>query len=118
MALHDRPTLEELVVAVREFLESDVMEATEGRVRFHTRVAVNALGMVERELQLGREQADAHQRALASLGVADDAGLAAAIREGRLDDRADEVVAVVRAAVRAKLEVANPRYLEEGDRGS
>ena len=47
----DRPTAAELVAAVREFLERDVMEATEGRVQFHTRVAVNALGMVERELE-------------------------------------------------------------------
>ena len=35
----------ELVTAVREFLERDVMPATEGRVQFHTRVAVNVLGI-------------------------------------------------------------------------
>ena len=40
----DRPTAAELVTAVREFLERDVMAATEGRVQFHTRVAVNVLG--------------------------------------------------------------------------
>ncbi len=37
----DRPSTAELVAAVREFLERDVMPATEGRVQFHTRVAVN-----------------------------------------------------------------------------
>ena len=110
--VHDRPSMEELVVAVREFLERDVLPAVEGRVQFHTRVAVNVLGMVERELALGPAQAAAHADGLASLGLADDAGLAAAIREGALDDRLDEVVDVVRAAVRAKLEVANPKYLE------
>ncbi len=40
----DRPTAAELVQAVREFLERDVMPATEARVQFHTRVSVNALG--------------------------------------------------------------------------
>ncbi len=110
--LHDRPTAAELVTAVREFLENDVLNATEGRVRFHARVAVNVLGMVERELDLGAEQTSAHDAALASLGLADEAELAAAIRSGDLDDRADDVRRLVTDSVRAKLEVANPRHLE------
>ena len=109
---HDLPSVAQLVEAVREFLEADVMAATDGRVQFHTRVAVNALRMVERELDLGAAQAEAHAADLARLGVADEADLAVAIREGRLDDRGDEVVEVLRRTVRAKLEVANPRYLE------
>jgi hypothetical protein len=111
-APHDAPTAAQLVEAVREFLEQDVMAATDGRVQFHARVGVNALRMVERELELGPAQAEAHAAALARLGVADEAELAAAIRDGRLDDRHDEVVEVLRQTVRAKLEVANPRYLE------
>jgi uncharacterized protein DUF6285 len=109
---HDAPSMAQLVEAVREFLAADVMAATEGRVQFHTRVAVNALRMVERELELGPAQAEHHAAALARLGVADEAALAAAIREGRLDDRRAEVLEVLRQTVRAKLEVANPRYLE------
>jgi hypothetical protein len=111
---HDVPTAAQLVEAVREFVEGDVMEATEGRVRFHARVAVNVLRMVERELALGETHAAAHREALVRLGVADEAELAAAIRDGRLDDRRDEVVDVLRQTVRAKLEVANPRYLGSG----
>lgn len=108
---HDVPTAAQLVEAVREFLESDVMDATEGRVRFHTRVAVNALNMVQRELEVGAEQAAAHRAALEHLGVADEAALAAAIRNGDFDDRRAEVLEVLRATVEAKLAVANPRYL-------
>lgn len=108
---HDVPTAAQLVEAVREFLERDVMAATEGRVQFHTRVAVNALNMVQRELELGPGQAAAHRAALERLGVADEAALAGAIRRGQLDDRRVEVLEVLRATVRAKLEVANPRYL-------
>ena len=111
--VHDAPTMAELVAAVREFLEGDVMGATEGRVQFHTRVAANVLGMVERELALGVAQAAEHATALRRLGVADEAELAGAIRAGDLDARRDEVIAVVRETVRAKLEVANPRYLTE-----
>jgi hypothetical protein len=108
---HDVPTAVELVAAVREFLEGDVMPATDGRVQYHARVAANALSMVERELALGPEQRARHAAALGALGVASEAELAAAIRSGQLADRVDEVLAVVRATVRAKLEVANPRYL-------
>ncbi len=50
---HDVPTAAELVEAVREYLERDVMTSTEGRVQFHARVAVNVLKMVERELAVG-----------------------------------------------------------------
>ena len=110
--LHGVPTAGELLEAVREFLEGDVMAATEGRVQFLTRVAVNVLAMVERELALGPQQAAAHHAGLAQLGVADEAALATAIRAGTLDDRMNDVVAFVRATVEAKLQVANPRYLE------
>ena len=111
---HDVPTAAQLVEAVRQFVEGDVMSSTEGRVRFHARVAVNVLAMVQRELELGPAQAVAHRKALDRLGVADEAQLAAAIRDGRLDDRRAEVLEVLRQTVRAKLEVANPRYLASG----
>ena len=110
---HDRPSAAELVQAVRGFIEDDVAPAVEGRTRFHARVAVNVLAMVEREIEKGPAQAEAHARALARLGVADEVELAAAIRSGDLDDRAEEVLEVVRETVRAKLEVANPGYPEE-----
>lgn len=112
---HDAPSLAELVEAVREWLESDVVAATEGRLRFHARVAANMLAMVERELALGPEQAAAHRRRLDHLGVADDAELAAAIRAGELTERSDELRRLLRAAVVDKLRVANPRYLEPPD---
>jgi hypothetical protein len=117
----DRPNAAELVAAVREFLERDVMTATEGRVQFHARVAVNALGMVERELILGPALIGAERaRAAALLGHDGDARtlereIAARIRDGSLDDRLDAVYAHVRATVREKLLVANPSYL--GDDG-
>lgn len=111
-APHDVPSAARLVAAVREFLADDVLPAVEGRVRFHTRVAINVLGMVEREIELGPGHAEEHERRLAGLGVSDDAELAAAVREARLDDSA--LVEALRDAVRAKLEVANPGYPVEG----
>ena len=109
-APHDVPTMTELVEAVREYLETDVLAATEGRVRFHARVAINVLAMVERELAAGAALAAAHSERLAALGVGDDAELARAIRAGALDDRWDEVIDAVAASVADKLSVANPTY--------
>ncbi len=113
-SLHDAPTAAQLVEAVREFLEGDVMATAEGRVRFHARVAGRVLAQVERELAAGDGPARVHASRLAALGCASDAELAAAIRTGALDDRTAEVTGVVRAAVDAKLAVANPTYATTG----
>ena len=112
MSLHGSPSSAELLEAVREWLERDVMASTEGRLRFHARVAANVLATVERELALGESQRVEHERRLASLGVEDDAAFARAIRAGDLDDRLDEVRAILRADVDARLAVANPRYAD------
>ena len=108
---HDAPSIAQLVESVREWLQTDVLQATDGRLRFHTRVAINVLSIVERELALGAAHEVAHLERLRSLGVADEASLAAAIRAGELDDRLAEVRAVVWQSVRDKLAVANPKYL-------
>jgi hypothetical protein len=108
---HDVPSTGELVEAVREWLQSDVLAATDGRLQYHTRVAINVLSIVERELALGATHEEAHLDRLRSLGVADDAALAVAIRSGALDDRLSEVRALVWESVRDKLAVANPKYL-------
>jgi len=113
---HDAPDAGELVASVREFLERDVLAATDGRVRYHCRVAINVLAMVERELSMGAVHARAHEERLAELGFAGDEELAAAIRAGRLDDRHAEVGAALAEAVRDKLVVANPAYLEDTGR--
>ncbi|GAC1517919.1 MAG: hypothetical protein NVS1B12_07330 [Acidimicrobiales bacterium] len=110
-APHDAPGAASLVEAVREFLERDVLAATSGRVHFHTRVAMNVLAMVERELAAGAEQERMHAAGLDHLGFASDAELAAAIRAGTLDHRIGEVALFVRDTVQAKLSVANPRYV-------
>ena len=116
-APHDVPTAQQLVESVREWLERDVLTATDGRLRFHTRVAINVRSMVERELALGPDQAAAHAARLAELGVTDDGELARRIRAGEMDDRLEEVKAAVWASVRDKLAVANPRYADPPGNG-
>jgi aminoglycoside phosphotransferase (APT) family kinase protein len=71
-APHGRPTVSELLEAVREYLLGSVMPATTGQLAFHARVAANALAIVARELELGPEDEDTDLAAqvAASLAVA------------------------------------------------
>ncbi len=111
MTPHDVPTAAQLLAAVGEWIERELVPATEGKLRYDGRVARTILAIVERELVLGPAQHEAHLRRLRQLGVADEAQLAAGIRAGRFDDRLDEVREVVRATVLDKLAVANPGYI-------
>lgn len=112
-SLYGRPTAAELVAAVADFLEKDVRDALRsdgrpadvGQLSFHARVAANVLRTVERELTDDRPAPDL-------LGYADEESLAAAIRAGELDDRADDVLAALRALVRHRLAIAHPGYDE------
>lgn len=127
--MQDRPTITELLDAVRGFLERDAVEALDGTAKFHARVAANVLAIVARELELETEHLAAEwQRLDALLGSApmptDLAERRAALgaRTGELCDRIgrgeadagpfrDAVLAHVRATVREKLAVANPKLL-------
>ena len=109
-APHDQPTGPGLLHAVREFLTTEVA-VTDPRLAFHARVAANALRIAEREALLAPGHARDHRARLAALGCADDAELCAAIRDGSLDHRFDDVIAAVRATTIDKLAVANPGHL-------
>ena len=130
--MQDRPSVSELLRAVRGFLEDDLVPALEGRRRFHALVAANVLAIVERELGGEEEQLARQWDRLAELFQLDPAtrpgapsALRAAIRdletrlverirsaEADVGDLAVRVRAHVRATVLEKLAVANPKYLE------
>lgn len=110
-APHDRPTTEELIESVREWLERDVVPGVEGRLQFHARVAINSLDIVLREMSLGEHQLEAHTARLAALGHVDDASLAASIRAGDHDDDLAALLSALKSSVEDKVRVANPRHL-------
>ena len=109
--LYGVPDAPDLVEAVVEFLENDVADELSGRRRFHLRVAVNALNIVKRQLQLQDQLAETRETALTSMGVSSERELAEAIRSGEMDDR-DDLPDALRALVSARLKVNNPTYLE------
>lgn len=115
MSKHGVPTTQELADAVEAFLRAEVVPSTDGRLSFMARVAANVAGMIRRELELGPAYEAAHAARLEALGVRDDAELCAAIRDGRLDGRWDEVLRLAREDSVEKLRISNPRWLAPED---
>lgn len=109
-APHDRPSTAELLEAVREFLTREVEPQLDGRTRYLLKVTANVLAIVERELELGGEQAARHAERLRRLGYQSDAELALAIRSGQLDDRLEPLAAELKDLVADKLAVARPDH--------
>jgi Domain of unknown function (DUF6285) len=97
--MSERPTAQELAEAILEFLGGEILPTlTDHRLRFRTLVAMNALGIVYRELAALPAEDDAEQRELA--------------RRIRAGDVPPGTLARVRTDVERRLQVASPKYLE------
>jgi len=92
-----RPTPDELTEAIEEFLAGEILPALgDHRQRFRMLVALNALGILRRELGALPKADDTEARALA-----------AKIRAGEVEPG---TLARVKALVAARLAVDSPRY--------
>lgn len=126
--MQDRPTAQELLDAVREFVATELLPTvTDPRLRFRTLVAANLLDMVGRELALEPDLLRVEYARLADLlgdrrpAPSDSVELIAAVaaqhatlcRLIRAGEAPNDSFAAVRNGVHAKLEIANPRYLAD-----
>jgi hypothetical protein len=97
--MSERPTAEELAEAIEEFLSGEILPTlADHRLRFRLLVALNALGIVRRELAKLQPEDDTEQRELATR-----------IRAG---DVPAGTLARVKTDVEKRLQIASPRYLE------
>ena len=97
--MSERPTPDELAEAIEEFLAGEILPTLDDqRLRFRTLVALNALGIVRRELTKVPPLDDAEQRELA-----------ARLRDG---DVPPGTLARVKADVAERLLIASPHYLD------
>ena len=114
--MYDQPSLVELVAVVREFLEQKALPALEGHTAFHARVAANALGIVERQLERGAAAEEAERARLEALlgrtGTLDELNreLCRRIRAGEIGGDDGELMRHLRETTLAKLAVDQPRY--------
>ncbi len=125
--MQDRPTAPELAEAVREFLKSEILPGVEDpRTKFRTLVAMNALGILGRELTqeepllrseherlahlLGRERAvPGSLEGLREQVTEMNRDLEDLVRQG---EPPPGTLENLRETVAEKLAVASPRYLD------
>jgi hypothetical protein len=108
--VYGRPTLGELVTAVRESLQDAAAGKGPPPSGYAARVAANVLAIAERELARGAADQRAYASLLARLGVADEAALAAQVRAGHRDQELAEIAGLLGGIVAARLSVAHPGY--------
>jgi signal transduction protein with GAF and PtsI domain len=97
--MSERPTAQELCEAILEFLGGEILPTlTDHRLRFRMLVAMNALGIVYRELEMLPREDDSVLRELA-----------AKIRTGNVPPGTLERV---KTDVEARLRIASPQFLE------
>jgi Domain of unknown function (DUF6285) len=124
--MQDRPTTNELSDAVKEFLEQEILPTiSDARLKFRLLVAMNALNMISREVNLEESHSQTEFSSLKNLLGQDlpnpdsfsslkavtlelNAELASRIRSGNVPTN---VFAHLEAVTRAKLTVTNPAYL-------
>lgn len=112
----DQPSVLELVVAVRDFIEQKAMPELKGHTAFHARVAANALGIVARELEHGAKSGEAERTRLAKLLGHDGAlmdlnrELCAAIRGGKIGLDTPGVAEHMTLTTRDKVGIDQPNY--------
>ena len=124
--MQDRPSADELLEALAEFLDSEVVPAFEGRKRFHAIVAANVARITAREFRLGPAQREEEAVELCRLlGQAGDAApseeslaklngeLCRHIEHGDADggEFRARVLAFLRRATERKLAIDDPKRL-------
>lgn len=128
--MNDRPSAPELIDAVRQHLESQVLPLAKReshKLYFQTLVAVNVLRIVAREWALGagyllaewqrldsilgQEVPPARDEALREALAARSAALCAAIRAGQHDEPSAALFAHLKACATEQLAIANPKFL-------
>ena len=112
----NRPTRDELLEAVVEFLEKRVMPKLDKHTAFHTRVAANLLNIVRRELEQGpkldAEEVERLKSLLGEDGTLEDlnAELCNRIRQGDLDHRNPDLMEHLFLTTMGKVSVDQPIY--------
>jgi hypothetical protein len=112
----DRPTATELLESVAEFIEVKVIPGLDNATAFYSRVALNVLAIVSREVEQGGSfRAEEAERLMSLLSTSADLEsmnktLAEKISLGELDYSSAEVTDHLWETTLAKLAIDNPNY--------
>ncbi|WP_372864499.1 DUF6285 domain-containing protein [Spongiibacter sp.] len=117
----EHPNAEQLGDAIADFLRNSLLPAVDNpSLKYQLRVAINGLGIMQRELASGAEQAERERRLLAAY-LGEDAELevlreklVAAMSVADQPYRDEKLLAVLKEISEAKLAIDNPRYRPVG----
>jgi len=112
----NRPTSFDLIEAVCEFLENKIIPKVDSYTAFHARVAINTLGIVKREMELGNDLSTEEHKRLSRLlkqdGHPDELNslLCRKIRDGSIDYSNTDLINHLKKTTLGKLSIDNPEY--------
>ena len=111
-----RPTVDELLEAAQEFLEKKIIGVVDAHRAFHTRVAINVLALVRRELQMGPQfYQEEHERLQNLLGaegslVELNNEFCRRLRDKSIDNNSGELFRHLFKTTMEQLAIDNPEY--------
>lgn len=112
-----RPPAADLVDAVREFLEREILPTLSGDRWFQCRVALNVLATVQRELALGpaldAQEGERLRALLGEEGSLDELNrrLAQRIRAGAMGEDRGDLIEHLRRTMADTLRINNPKWV-------
>ena len=116
--MHDQPSVEELVQAVKTFVDQTAMPELNGRAQFHARIASNVLATILRDLEARKtNDLEEHERLVDLLDASPQESLANLnhqlqdrIRQGELTITSKELMRHLKMTAIAQLKVDQPSY--------
>jgi len=112
--IFDRPTIIELLDSVRIFLLKDIQDGLPDHLKFKTKIAINVLGIVTRELKNGKElSSEVLEKIGPLLNNSEEPSihnLAKEIQNGSLDLTNETLKEILIQLSKNKVSVDNPNY--------
>ncbi len=112
MSLSDAPPVNELINAVMEYIQTEVVPDALGEKKRLATIAYSVLAVVDREYTMGYKLNTDYAKLLASVGVTSEEELAAKIRNSQVDINSADLKKALRQITTMKLMVASPAFLE------
>ena len=111
--IFDRPTSSELIKAVMDFLDAKIKDELPPHLAFKLRITNNVLGMVQREIDQGKQLSEEVVKVMSDIIKSDDLTtkeLSNLIKNGDLDLSDQELKDLLVLLSKNKIAIDNPNY--------
>ena len=115
--MHQEPSVDELLSALRHFIKESAMPQLTGHAAFHARVALNAVDLIQRDIADRTDAEIAQIEALQKLLGSETSDLASLeaqlceqIQSGDVNHSDKQLLDILRSATQQQLAIDQPRY--------